>query len=238
MIKELWSELNEYIKLKSSGWLRYLIEELFNSFLGWIPGMVGISLRWIFYRLIISGRGWIAIERGVEIFGSKWLEIGRGVYIGEKVFLQARPAGMKIGSRTRIMPQAHLNVYNFRGLAQSKIEIGEDCVIGIGSVITGQGGVKIGNKVIIAPAVKILAVQHNYDNPDLAIKDQGISAKGIVIKDNVWIGAGAIILDGITIGKNSVIGAGAVVVDDVPDYTVVAGNPAQVIKKIKSEIEV
>lgn len=58
------------------------------------------------------------------------------------------------------------------------------------------------------------------------------SAKGIVIEDDVWVGGGSIILPGVTIGQGSIIGAGSVVTKDVPSYTIVAGNPAQFIKKV------
>jgi galactoside O-acetyltransferase len=131
------------------------------------------------------------------------------------------------------MPRAVLNVYNYRGLPKSGIEIGKGSVIGIGVVITGQGGVRIGEDVIIAPGVKILPVNHNYSEPGSVIKDQGINAKGIVINKGAWLGAGSIILDGVEVGENAVVAAGAVVTESVASGTVVAGNPAQVLKKTK-----
>ena len=224
------ARLRQYLDFKSGSWFRYCLEGIFNYLLGWIPGLVGIFLRWVFFRLIISGSGWMVIEPGVKIFGSRWIEIGSGVYLGEGVFLQGRPGGLKIGDKVRIMPGAYLNVYNYRGLEASGIEIGEEAVIGVNSIITGQGKVKIGKKVIIAPGVKIMPVEHNYQNPQIPIKDQGIQAKGIVIEEGAWIGAGAIILDGVEIGKNAVVGAGSVVVESVPAYSVSAGNPAKMVK--------
>ena len=226
----LIAQLRRYLDFKSGGWFRYCLEGLFNYLLGWIPGLVGIFLRWVFFRLIISGSGWMVSEPGVKIFGSRWIEIGSGVYLGEGVFLQGRPGGLKIGDKVRIMPGAYLNVYNYRGIETSGIEIGEEAVIGVNVIITGQGGVKIGRKVIIAPGVKIMPVEHNYQNPQIPIKDQGIQAKGIVIEEGAWVGAGAIILDGVEIGKNAVVGAGSVVVDSVPAHSVAIGNPARIIK--------
>ncbi len=226
------SELGKYFEYKSGGWLRYLLEESFNACLGQIPGPVGLFLRWIFWRLLIKGSGWIAIERGVEIFGSQWLELGKGVYLGERAMLSGRPGGLKIGDGVRIMPQAVLNVYNYRGLASSGIEIGAGAVIGISAVITGQGKIVIGENAIIAPGVKIMPVNHVYDDPGKSIKDQGITAQGIKIKSGAWIGAGAIILDGVEIGEHAVIGAGSVVSKTIPAYSLAAGNPAEVIKKI------
>jgi len=226
------SELGRYFELKSGGLIRNLMEELFNACLGQIPGPVGLFLRWIGWRLLIKGSGWMAIERGVEIFGSRWIEMGRGIYLGERVILQGRPGGLKIQDGVRVMPNAVLNVYNYRGLDRSGIEIGKGAIIGIGSVITGQGRVEIGEDVILAPGVKIMPVNHKYLDPEKPIKEQGIKALGIRIKKGAWIGAGAIVLDGVEIGENAVVGAGAVVVGSVPARSLAAGNPAQAAKKI------
>ncbi|MBN2571055.1 MAG: hypothetical protein JXA68_02910 [Ignavibacteriales bacterium] len=72
---------------------------------------------------------------------------------------------------------------------------------------------------------------HNYSDPNVSIAEQGITAEGIKIEDDVWIGAGVKILDGIKIGKGSVIGAGSVVTHDVSPYSIAVGSPAKVIKK-------
>jgi len=230
--KGMSAKLRDFFEFKSGGALRYLLEEIFAVCLNWIPGPLGHFLRWIFYRLLVPGSGWVAIERGVEIFGTRWMELGSGVYLGEGVMLQGRPGGLKIGNDVRVMPGAALNVYNYRGLEKSGIEIGQGSVIGIGAVITGQGKVSIGEKVIVAPGVKIMPVNHNFADPSLAVKDQGINARGIIIRRGAWLGAGAIILDGVEIGENAVIAAGAVVRDSVPPRVMAAGNPAQLIKAL------
>jgi acetyltransferase-like isoleucine patch superfamily enzyme len=102
-------------------------------------------------------------------------------------------------------------------------------------VIRGQGGVTIGDNVLIAPMVKILAVNHNYADPTRPVIDQGITGKGIVIEDGAWIGAGAAILDGVRIGKGAVIGANAVVTRDVPPRAVSVGIPAKVVRYIQGD---
>ena len=230
--ESFWDKVRSYVQLKSGGWLRYFLEEIFNVGLKWIPGLVGLFLRWILYRLLISGKGWIAIARGVEIFGTKWIELAKGVYLGESVMLQGRPGGLKIDEKVRVMPKAVLNVYNYRGLGNSGIKIGKGAVIGISAIITGQGEVEIEDEVIIAPGVKIMPVNHIYSSPDVPIKEQGIQAQGIKIKTGAWIGAGAIILDGVEIGENAVVGAGSVVLESVPSRSLVGGNPAKLIKRL------
>jgi acetyltransferase-like isoleucine patch superfamily enzyme len=133
------------------------------------------------------------------------------------------------------MHGAILHVYNFRNMSQSGIRIGQDALIGEYTVIRGQGGVTIGDRVYTSPLVQIVAVNHVFDNPDQPFIEQGITAEGIVIEDDVWIGSGAVITDGVRVGKGAVVAAGAVVTQDVAAHTVVGGVPARVLKEINSE---
>lgn len=130
------------------------------------------------------------------------------------------------------MHGAVLHVYNFRDMPQSGIKIGSDSLIGEYSVIRGQGGVQIGDRVYTSPFTQIIAVNHVFDDPNRPFVDQGITAEGIVIEDDVWLGAGAVITDGVRVGKGAVVAAGAVVTKDVPPHTVVGGVPAKLIKTI------
>jgi acetyltransferase-like isoleucine patch superfamily enzyme len=127
---------------------------------------------------------------------------------------------------------AVLHVYNFRDLPNAGIKIGRDSLIGEYTVIRGQGGVSIGDRVYTSPFTQIIAVNHVFDDPNQPFIDQGITAEGIVIEDDVWLGAGSIITDGVHIGKGAVVAAGAVVVEDVPAHTIVGGVPAREITNI------
>lgn len=110
------------------------------------------------------------------------------------------------------------------------IVIGNNSAVGAQSFLGGQGGIVIGNDVIMGPQVKIFSENHNYALPDMLIRKQGESRKGVVIGDNCWVGAGAIILDGVTLAEGCVIAAGAVVTKSMPANSVVAGVPAKVIQ--------
>jgi acetyltransferase-like isoleucine patch superfamily enzyme len=110
------------------------------------------------------------------------------------------------------------------------IKIGDDCSVHPYCVIYGQGGTEIGNGVRIAAHVVIIPSNHKFNDRNTFIYQQGEASLGIRIGDDVWIGTGARILDGVTINRGAVIGAGAVVTKDVPEYAVVAGVPAKVIK--------
>jgi len=92
--------------------------------------------------------------------------------------------------------------------------------------------VTIGDRVYTSPMTQIIAVNHVFDNPEMPFVEQGITAQGITIEDDVWLGSGAIVTDGVHIGKGAVVAAGAVVVSDVPAHTIVGGVPARVIREI------
>jgi acetyltransferase-like isoleucine patch superfamily enzyme len=224
-----------YIQRQAASLPRYLLEQIVLSLFGWIPTVVGIALRAIAYRLILRMDGLSAIESGVRIRFANNVRLGPGVYIDEGVYLHALPRGIEIGENTYVMNHAELHVYNFRGLPHAGIWIGKNCLISEFSVLRGQGGIHIGNNVYTSPFVQIVAVNHVYDDPTRPIIEQGITAQGIVIEDDVWIGSSAIILDGVQIGKGAVVAAGAVVSKNVPPHTVVAGVPAKVIKEITGE---
>jgi acetyltransferase-like isoleucine patch superfamily enzyme len=127
-------------------------------------------------------------------------------------------------------------VYNFRNLPHAGITVGEDCLIGEYTVIRGQGGVTIGNRVYTSPFTQIIAVNHVFDDPARPFIGQGITAEGIVIEDDVWLGSGAVITDGVRVGSGAVVAAGAVVTKDVPPHTVVGGVPAKLIKTIDGSL--
>ena len=199
---------------------------------GWIPTIIGIGLRGILYRIILQMDGTAAIENRVRLRFANNVHLGYGVYLDQNAYLHACPNGIRLGDRTIVMYGAILHVYNFRNLPNAGIQIGEDCLIGEYSVIRGQGGVTIGDRVYTSPFTQIIAVNHVFDDPKQPFVEQGITAEGIIIEDDVWLGAGAIITDGVRVGRGAVVAAGAVVTKDVPAHTVVGGVPAKIIKEI------
>ncbi len=112
--------------------------------------------------------------------------------------------------------------------------IGQNTLIGIGNTIIGP--IKIGNNVIFAQNIVASALNHEYRDPNLPIYKQPIITKEIIIEDDCWIAANAVITAGVTIGKHSVIAAGAVVTKDIPPYSVAVGNPAKILKQYNFEL--
>ena len=114
--------------------------------------------------------------------------------------------------------------------AVGDVTIGDYTRIGIHCTVIGP--VCIGHHVNLAQGITVTALNHNFADTNRRIDEQGISTRPVVIGDDVWIGANAVILPGVTIGRHVVVAAGAVVTKDVPDSCVVAGIPAKVIKEL------
>lgn len=221
-----------YLGRQASSPGRYLLEAAVTTLFGRVPALPGIALRSVVYRAICRLDGWVAIETGVRLRFADRIELGRATYLDEGVYLHACPNGIRIGPRTMLMHGAVLHVYNFRNLPHSGIDIGADSLVGELCVLRGQGGIRIGDRVYLAPSVQLLAVDHVFVDPERPIVEQGITARGIVVEDDAWIGAGAIVTDGVTVGRGAVVAAGAVVTCDVPAHTVVGGVPARVLRRI------
>ncbi len=109
------------------------------------------------------------------------------------------------------------------------IIIGSNCSVNAYSLLSGGGGLVIGDAVRIASHTVIVASNHNFSDAKVLIKDQGLSQLGITIEDDVWLGAGVRVLDGVTIARGTVVAAGAVVNKSTSSFSVVAGVPARKI---------
>lgn len=133
--------------------------------------------------------------------------------------------GAYVSKTTRISYGQHINIAD-------DVWIGPDCDL------DGAGGISIQKGSILAPEVVIYSRNHNYDSPDLSALpyDNIVILKEVVIGKYVWIGRRAIILPGVHIGSHAVVAAGSVVTKNVPDYALVAGNPARVVKFRNQEL--
>ncbi len=181
-----------------------------------------------------KSKGLIFLGRSVKIKHKHLIKMGKSIIIGDYVEINALSInGIEIGNNVTI----HRNtIIECTGVIR---QIGEGLIIGnnVGIAqncfIQVRGEVKIGNNVIFGPNVSIFSENHNFSNPDLPVNVQGETRKGVSIEDGVWIGTRAIILDGVHIGKNSIVAAGSVVTKDVPQYAIVGGVPAKIIKMRK-----
>lgn len=113
------------------------------------------------------------------------------------------------------------------------VVIGDRSLIGISCVVIGP--VTIGNDVLLAQHVVMSGLNHQFEDISIPINQQKCTTSDIVIEDEVWIGANVVITSGTRVGKHAVVAAGSVVTKDVPPYSVVAGNPAKVLKQYDPE---
>jgi acetyltransferase-like isoleucine patch superfamily enzyme len=227
------NSLRLYLSRQASSLGRYVLEQAVVGAFGWVPSVVGVALRAFAYRLIMRIDGVAAIENGVRICFADQVRLGRGAYIDHGVYLHACPGGIEIGEETMVMHHAELHVYNFRDLPGAHIHVGRGSLIGEFCVIRGTGGVTIGDRVYLSPMVHVYSNSHVFDDPDVCFVEQGITAQGVTIEDECWIGAMAILLDGVTVGRRSVVAAGSVVTGDVPPHSLVAGAPARVVRDLR-----
>ena len=151
--------------------------------------------------------------------------VGENVVIEEGALL-LEPAHISIGSNVYIGHYAVL-----RGYDRNEMVIGNDTWIGQFCYINSAGGVEIGSRVGIGPAVKIMSSKHGEEGRDVPVLMCELEFAKVTIADDCDIGMGAVVLPGVTVGRGSIVGAGAVVTRDVQPYTVVAGVPARKIRE-------
>lgn len=153
------------------------------------------------------------------------LSMGTGTQIAESAFVDATSDEITLGKNCIVHPGAMLLPYG------GFIRMGDNCTVNPYSILYGHGGLTIGHNVRIATHTVIVPANHNFGDRELPIYEQGLSMKGVVIEDDVWIGCNVSILDGVLIGRGSVIGAGSLVNKNVEPYSVMGGNPARLLKK-------
>ncbi len=158
-------------------------------------------------------------------------------------FIHKKGKGAKIRCRTRVdvLPfnqfilGDHSTIEDFSTINNGvgDVIIGHHTLIGMGNTIIGP--ITIGNNVIFAQNIVASALNHEYRDINIPILEQKILTAAIVIEDECWIAANAVITSGVTIGKHSVVAAAAVVTKNIPPYSVAVGNPAKVIKQYDFE---
>lgn len=164
------------------------------------------------------------IASTVEVRGRGCLEVGAYAVIEDRAVIDLGTSGtglLRLGPRSKIKVGVVIRCYN--GL----IAIGHHTSIGDYCVLHGHGGISIGADVGVGPHCTLAASQHIAEPTSTPIRYQGETARGIVVEDNVWIGAGSQILDGVTVGSGGVIGAGSVATRSTPRDHICFGVPCR-----------
>ena len=188
--------------------LQIILKEIIIEFPLWFlrifPTEIGMFLRRICYSVLFKKtKKFLRIAENVTVKGFKNIELGERVTFNQFSDIPAVNGCLKVGDRF---------VGNYLQL------------------LAGEGKITIGNDVMVGPHTIIRAANHNLERIDIPMIKQGHTWGNIVIEDDVWIAAKAVILSNVTIGKGSVVAAGAIVTKDVPPFSVVGGIPAKIIK--------
>jgi len=156
------------------------------------------------------------------------LTIGNGSVLNNKIVFETDSGKVKIGDNTYIGSNTNI-------ICRDMVTIGNNVQISWNVTVYDHDGNSLNYNM---RAKEVMGYYKNYSSGDM-LKDFNwniVKTKPIVIEDHVWIGFNSIILKGVTIGKGAIVAAGSVVSKDVEPFTVVAGNPASIIKKLKNEI--
>lgn len=141
-----------------------------------------------------------------------------------------RPIRSSVAAKCLDMAGKNINVEQNANFGNgSGIQIGNNSGIGVRCSV--RGPLFIGDNVMMGPEVMIITSNHDFSRIDIPMNQQGsFPQKKVVIGNDVWIGTRAIILPGVKIGNGAIVGAGAIVTKDIPDYAIVGGNPARIIR--------
>lgn len=185
---------------------------------------------------LISGgvRGYpgALVSPSVKIRGRSHLSLGRQVVLADFVTIEAVSSeGVRLHDRATVDRYALLRGSGVIRNLGVGITVGARSAIGAYNVLLGQGGISIGEDCLLAPHVTVVSENHNFDNTGAAIRVQGETRARTTIGNDVWIGAGAVILGGVSIGDGAVVAAGAVVRGTVEPFDIVGGVPAKIIGK-------
>jgi len=205
---------------------RFLWQGTVLTLLTSFPTVAGSVLRGRAYRTVLGAVGpGCFIEQGVRWLVPRRIFLGRQVFVGASCLLDAHgPDG-----RIELQDDVWLSQGSYLVTGQSEVVIGPTTYIGHRCLIYGTAGLQIGRDVLLANDVQLICGNHTFTRRDIPIRSQPPTGKPIVIEDDVWLGASAIVLGGVTVGHGSVVGAGSVVTHSLPPYSIAYGAPARIV---------
>jgi acetyltransferase-like isoleucine patch superfamily enzyme len=189
-------------------------------------------IRGLWLRIFLKKcSGLLFVGSNVKVRHGYLLKAGKNLILEDNVSINALSVnGIKLGNQVSIARDCILFCTGIIAQKGTGITIGDRTGISARAYFAGQGGITIGNDVIMGPNVQIFSENHNHMEIAMLIKDQGVTKNAVTIGNNCWIGGGATILAGVNIGDGCIVAAGSVVIKSVPVNSIVAGVPAKIIK--------
>jgi acetyltransferase-like isoleucine patch superfamily enzyme len=200
--------------------------ELIQLFFSWVPGALGFFLRKIFYPGLFKsvGKG-VVLGRNLTLRHPGKISLGATCFIDDNVVLDAKGkgnGGLHLGNNVYVGRNSILSC------KEGSIFVDDNCNISANCSLLSETEIRLGKYCFLAGHCYLVAGgNHSFEDITTPIMFQpSFSKGGIKIGDDVWLGAGVIVLDGVTIGRGSVVGAGSVVTQALPEYSVAVGSPA------------
>lgn len=175
--------------------------------------------------------------KGVKLKHKNYIVIGNGVTIDNYVEIDALSKnGVVIGDNVKVGSYTIIKCTGTLKKIGKGLKIGSNSGVGEFSFFGAAGGIEIGENVIMGQNIRFHSENHNFEEVDIPIKEQGVTNKGIRLGNDCWIGAGTVFLDGVTVGDGCVIGANTLVNKDIPSFSIAVGNPVKIINSRKNGI--
>jgi len=222
--------VEKIIKLRNPD---FFLDEALNS--GALFQLIWVQF-WSFFRglkLIFyfkNPKGMLLGKR-VGFFNTPKMKWGKFLRLGNDVYVSAlAKQGVEFGDNVSIGAFSRIIVSTSFNNIGEKIKIGNNVGIGEFAYLGGSGGLEIGDECIVGQYLSCHPENHNYEDPETSIRQQGVNRKGIRIGKNCWIGSKVTILDGVEIGDGCILAAGSVITKSFPENSIIGGVPAKLLK--------
>lgn len=212
-----------------SGLLALAHYELVMLVSSWVPGALGLALRRILYPTLLGACGRKPVfGQNVVLRHPHKIRLGDGVIVDDNCLLDAKGAsnrGIDLGDGVFLGRNTILSCKNGDIALAEGVNLGFNCQIASGSAV------RIGKDGLLAAYCYLIGGGHEWSDPATPVQEQKAVSQGVTLGDNVWLGAGAKVLDGVSVGDDCIVGAGAVVAETLPSGSVAAGVPARVLRQ-------
>jgi acetyltransferase-like isoleucine patch superfamily enzyme len=238
LIDQKGSFYSKYVALilGKRGFFSFLAYEIIMLFFSGLPGALGFFLRKLFYPILFKkvGKG-VVFGRGISVRHPKKIVIGENTFIDDNVVLDAKGKdneGIQVGRN------AYIGRNTILSCKEGSIYLDDYCNISANCHLLSETEIRLGKYVFLAGQCYLVAGgNHSFEDPAIPIMLQPSYSKGgIVIGEDVWLGAGVIVLDGASVGQGTIVGAGSVVTQSLPEYCIAVGIPAKKTKDRRTSI--